>query len=437
MSSFTRHSHRRWPALAASGAVLLSLSGLPGAAAAQSADEQPPEERSCPVVAAATGVHLMGRASDNILLEKPGGVSLPAAQSCVAYGLRDSWSFAGAPHPGENLTALPASLRGSGLPVPDYPAHVASRYPASPKAEKSENGYTLRARSGETSSESTAHSGVDEEAASIAAATVSARSEVDPVEGTSRAHAESDTRPITIADVLVLGRIRSTATASMSADGAVTRDASLRVGTTSVAGERVEITPDGVVAAGQTVGTPTPDPAEALEEAGISVRYLTPLKTERGVVAAGIEVLVRHRDAESGAVYEAHYTLGRALAAVSEVPADPGSGGDVAAGTSTGTESATSGAGTASEQPVAGDAASGPATAADVSGAPGAPQAAEAPHVAPPPDVRAAPAPARLSGTPVGMGIAGLYLVIVFGALAMVAGGTLLRLLGVKTRWTA
>ncbi|MPY79406.1 MAG: hypothetical protein GEV04_13140 [Actinophytocola sp.] len=416
---------QRWLAVAGSASVLLPVSGLPAAA-----EEPPPEERTCPVVAAAQGVHLMVSASDNILLEKPGGVSLPAAQSCVDYVVRESWSFAGAPYPGENMAALPASLRNSGLPVPDYPAYTSSRYPSSQRSAKSEHGYTLRASSEETSSESAAHTGANDDTASALSLAASAMSAVDPAAGTSRAHAESDLRPITIKGVLELGRIHSTATATMTRDGEVRRDSLLSVGQTSVAGQRVRITQDGIEAVGKTVDMPRPDPAAALEAAGITMRYLAASKTKRGVLSAGIEVLVRYRDAERGEAYQAHYALGRTFAAAAEVTANES--GVFGGAVPTGTESGERGTGEA-RVPVA--AASGPAP--EESGVPSSAGAVSAPEMAPPPEVRAAPAPARLVGAPLDMGFAGLYLVIVFGALATVAGGTLLRLLGVKTRWTS
>lgn len=430
MSTITSVLHRRCAALTMSGAVLFALTGMPAAAGEQSPEEQPPEERSCPVVAAAHGVHLTVSASDNILLEKPAGMSLPAAQSCVDYGVRDSWSLAGAPYPGENVAALPASLRNSGVPVPDYPAYAASRYPSSEKSEKSDNGYTLSARSGETSSESQASSGAEEDTASVASSTVSAASAVDPAAGTSRARAESDIQPLSFADVLELGRVRSEATASMGADGKVRRDSRLAIGRTSVAGQEVEITPDGVEAAGQTVGVPQADPEDALEAAGVRIHYLAATKTERGVLSAGVEILVRHHDTERDVVYEAHHTLGRTFAAVAKVAG--ASGSDLSGGA---VPAAGSAPGGPAEAPVSGDVDSGSAPEQGAPTPADPPEVAGAPEVAPPPEVRAAPA--ALSGAPADMGIAGLYLVIVFCALAMVAGGTLLRVLGVKTRWTS
>lgn len=423
----TTRSRRQVPAvrllrLSGAAAIVACLLGAPGTAAAAEGAED-----TCPVVASAQGVQLMGRQSDQLVLQGATGASLPHAQACVNFAISDSSGFAGGPYPGDLVLTAPALVRGAtGLPVPDYPAHAASRSPGTEDSEIEQPGFSLSSHSSETSTEARAHTGVGRDGAEAGSALVTASAEVDPDARSATATAASDTQPVTVNEVLELGRVRSTATAEIDADGKVGRTSTLLVGRTAVAGQVVQITPEGVEAAGQTAPLPAADPVEQLEAAGIEVRYLTEEKTERGVLSAGIEVTVRRTDPDTGAVTTVAYTFGRAFAAVAPVEARGGTpaapdapaipplaeGGPAVADGQVPPESA----------PVAGGAAPAPAEA------PEAAEAAPAPAVA---------QPIRRVGNPVDMGLAGLYLVVVFGALAMVASGTLLRLLGVRTRWTA
>lgn len=417
-------------ALLVSGVVLvLPLLGMPGSAAGVGG-----VEGACPVVAVAQGAQSVVSASNNLLLQAPTGATAPVAQACVDYAISESSGFASNPYPGETVLAAPAIVRGATeLPVPDYPAYAASRYPSANKSKVDREAYSLSSRSSETSTTAHARTGVGQDGAEAGWTLARASATVDPDAKTATAAATSDTRPVSFNDVLELGRTRSIATAKVGADGKIARTSELSIGRTVVAGQVVEITPEGVKAVGKTAPTPAANPAEQLESAGIHVRYLTEKKTQGGVLAAGIEVVVRHTDAETGDVYTAEYTFGRAFAAAAPVVAR--NSGD--------------GVSTVPIMPAEPPSAEGSAPAADGTavaspapdGDPGmsAPVPAEAP-LATAPDSAPAPAvaaPARMAGRPVDFGLAGVYLVLIFGALAMVVSGTLLRLLGVRTRWTA
>lgn len=411
------------PALRVATAIGIALSPvtLTGSAAASAGSEE-----SCPVVASAQGVQVMVSASDNILLEAPAGAAVPAAQTCVDYGIADSSGFAGNPYPGETVLAAPAIIRGAtDAPVPGYPAYASSRHPSTEEDKVEQQGYSLSAESTETSSTAQARSGLAQDGGTAVTAVATAKSTVNPGSKVATSSAASDTQPLTINDVLQLGRVHSTATATIGAGGKVTRSSELTIGRTKVADQVVEITREGVRAAGQTAPLPEGDPADALEAAGVRVRYLAEQKSARGVLSAGIEVVAKQQDAQSGAVYTAHYTFGRAFVAVAPVearaasgspppPVGAGSSGTPATGGEPGSPSADSG-----PSPSSGD--------------------AEVPEAAPPAPESPEPAvagPARLVGNPMDIGAAGFYVVLVFGALAMFASGLLLRLLGVRTRWT-
>jgi hypothetical protein len=417
---------RRLMAVAGVGAMVLVAGASTGAAA-----ESAPEE-ACSVVAAVRGLNVMVTADNNVLLAAPTGVAVPAVEACVDHGLGESRSFASSPYPGENGHSLSnlvlSSIRNeTGTPVPNYPAYASSSYPSKKDETIGQPGLSLGASSTETSSQARGVLRPAEDAAAAISSVATAESVTDPRTGSSGAIATSDTSPLVINDVLRLGQVHSAARAKVGRDGEVVRTSELWIGRTEVAGQVVEITPEGVHAAGQNAPLPQDDPAAALKAAGVEVRYLAEEKTARGVLCAGIEVTAQQR-VDSGVV-TVRYTFGRAFAAAA-VEDRSGAGDGVG-----GFEGSVSGVGSAGT----GDSGASPAGGLGVGSAPTAPEVADAapaqaPATAPPPVVAAA---GWLASTPGDMGLAGTYLVMVFGALAMFVGGTLLRLLGVKTRWTS
>lgn len=422
---------RRWPEMVCGPArsrlsaitsvsAIFAVVSLPGTATAQS------EGAACPVTATAQGVQVMASASDNLFLAAPSGLGLPVAQTCVDYGVKDSSGYASNPYPGEAIVSAPALLRGSTQqPIPGYPGYAASHYPTTQESKSEQQGYSLNARSTEVSSQAQARAGVGQDAASVASTVASSESTVDPKTKSSTATAKSETQPLTINDVLQVGTIKSFATARVDPSGKLVPGSGLEIGRTQVAGQVVTITPQGVVAAGQTVGAPQPPPTEVLEQAGIRVRYLNEEKTNEGVVSAGIEVTARQQHPDTGAVYTVQYTFGRAFAAAAAVSADSGG---IAAPDEMGPSDPLPEAG---GSPGEGSVAAG-GSPVDVS--PPAAGLAPTPGTVPPAVVSR---PTSLAGNPVDMGGTAAYLVIVFAALGIFATGTLLRLLGVRTHWTS
>ncbi|MET7617946.1 hypothetical protein [Streptomyces sp. NPDC005408] len=413
-------------AFAGTGAVALLIC-LPPAATAATAAEPGAGEEGCPVTATAQGVQVMVSASDNTLLQAPTGVGVPVAQACVDHGVEESTGFAANPYPGETVVSAPALIGSqTGQSIPGYPAYATSRYPSATNAESGQQGHTLSSHSDKDSTRAQARTWLGQEGAASGETTALATAAVDPVRRVSSASATSDTQPMTLNGVLRLGRIRSLATAKVGADGKLVRDSQLTVGRTEVAGQVVEITTDGVRAVGQKgPALPGGDPAKALEAAGVRVRYLGAEQSGRGVTSAAVEVLVRQQDTQSGAVYTVHYTFGGAFAAAAPVEQPPGGGADLPP-----VEAPPPAAGG-----VGGDAGT-PLEPQDPApgGQPGEEPPAPGDNAAAPPKD---PSSAGLIGNPVDMGLTGLYLVVAFAAGATFAFGTLLRLLGVRTRWTS
>ncbi|MBA4863788.1 hypothetical protein H1V43_20910 [Streptomyces sp. PSKA54] len=421
----TRTSSSRARAFAGMGTAVL-LTFLPGAAtAAESAEAAAPGEDDCPVVASAQGLQVMVSASDNTALQAPSGAAIPAAQACVNPAVEESSGFAGSPYPGETIVSAPALLGGQlGPKFPEYPAYAASRYPSDEKSESGQQGHSLSSHSTKNSTRAQARTRLGQEAAS-ASTTALAHVQVDPDRRAGKASATADTQPITINGVLRLGQVLSSATAAVDADGRLVRASRLTVGRTEVAGQAVEITRNGIRAVGQAVPVPdAADPTETLAAAGVRVRYLSEQRTEHGVMSAGFEVLARQKDPHSGAVYTLHYVFGRAFAAADRVEAPPGGGMDVPLPPAAGAPPASSG-----------DAPADPAPASEAEPPAGSdPPPEQADEAAPAP---AAETPAHPAGSPADMGVAGAFLVLAFGAVATFAFGNLLRLLGVRTRWTS
>lgn len=415
--------------VATAGGVGLAVSGLGliGPAVGGAATEGPPEEGGCPVVASAQGVQVMVSASDNLLLQVPSGAGVPVAQACVDHAVGDSSGFASAAYPGETIVSAPALLAGAtGQPFPRFPAYAASRHPSNDEEAESGHGYALKSHSGANASESTARAGIGQDAVSAAATVASAKAVVDPSSRASTANAASDAQPVIINGVLELGRVQSSASATMR-EGKLERASALRVGRTTVADQTVEITPKGVRAAEETVAVPgAAEPVDALAAAGVQVRYLHEFKTARGILSAGIEIMARQNNPETGAVYTVHYIFGRAFAAAAHVEPEASAGKPDQPATSGGF----SGSGSSSEvdQGESVDATAPVGSSSVPAEAPAA--AVDAPQVAAGTETGAV----LLAGKPADMRILQAYLTVLFGALAMVVGGTLLRLLGVKTR---
>lgn len=408
-------------ALLVTGSLATSLQGGSALAAG--------DYESAPVHAAAEGVRVTLSAPDFLLVSDLFDAGVPVAQTALQYNIGLSKGFASNPYPGEAVVTTPGLVAGqTGQPVPDYPAYADSTYPAKSKSTVEQQGYALRSHSARTSSEATATAGLAPAGGQVGQVAATAVSRVDPSKGVATAQAESDAQALAFNDVLRIGRVHSRAIVTVGPDGTVTRSSDLSIADTTVNGQRVAITPQGVVVAGKATALPSADPiAEALEAAGVRVRYLAEDKTANGIIAAGIEVSARQQ-LPNGVTGVVRYTLGRAVAGAEPVAEEP-SEARTDLRPVTGVEEPGAASGGSEPGGSAAPAVGSPDPLAAPSQA--APAPAPAPSVAPP-----ASTALRLVGTPVDIGATGLYLVLAFAGLAMFASGTLLRLLGVRTRWS-
>lgn len=393
------------------------------------------------LVASADGVRVSVFARDFLLVADLLDVGLPSAQARTSSSA-GSKGFAGNPYPGETAVSahdlIAGQLQagtGQDVNLPGYPLYVATDDGAKPEAAIEQPAYSLRSRSDANSSSSSATAGLETEQGSAARLMARAATDADPSADSVTSAAESEIAGLVINDVLRFGRVHSMAAVEVAADGKLRRSSELAVADTTVAGQRVALTPKGLVAAGQEAGVPSSPGGieDVLQQAGVSVRYLAAERTPTGVVSAGVEITALQKDptGDSNATYELRYVLGRASASAAanaenlEGGATPGDLAPEPAGSSGPPPTSDSGPAPASGSgPMALE---GPAE-----------QGSAAPAQAPPPEV--APAQdstlaARQVAWPSDFGVAGIYLTMVLVATALFAGGTAVRLLGVRTRW--
>lgn len=370
----------------------------------------------------------------------------PAAQAALdSEG--GSVAYAAEPYPGDSvLTALGLE----NVPASDYPLLAQSSYPTAPHASVSAPGISLIAGSQSLSSSADATSGGQSgTAASVGnlSATAAVQCQTD---GSVSATALSDDQSLSFgAGVLRLGLVRSEATAVTAADGKSVLTSQLEASQVTVAGQAAELTPAGLVAEGSAVSLPSSSQlAQVLAAAGIRVAYLAASRDSdgHGVVAPGLVITVSH----SGYATQptaVNYVLGQAHAS-----ARVGVAGDFGSATGAGlplTISTPSGS-TGSNVSAVG---TGAATSSAGPNGRGSRSSGLVGQV-PPPTVGSAGPASVPSVNPSGSSGDGqtaalqlvpavsvfssfsLYLVIVVGACVLLVVAVLVKMIGVKLKWT-
>ena len=253
----------------------------------------------------------------------------PTAQA-VVNSLGGSSALAAQPYPGELAIIGPglgASLIGAPQP-PAYPFVAASRYPSAPEQSVEPSpGYSLVARSTESSSEASARSGSSNETSKVlvtqATATVKADTEQQVVAEAAN-HVETLTvGPLSIASAVSAARVVG------KPNGDPERQSSLLVSGVTIAGQPVGFTDAGFVTPGGATPLPPSDPLlKVLSSAGVAVSYLKPEETPAGVVAPGLQIVTTQAVPGAGRTATISLTLGRASANAQasteavELPAD-------------------------------------------------------------------------------------------------------------------
>jgi hypothetical protein len=361
--------------------------------------------------------------SPGFLVVEQTHVGGPAAQA-VVDSVGTSTGFAGYPDPGDEALGGPPTVGGAtGLPIGrnTYPLITESQFPSTPESSLSTPAASLTAKSTQTSSEAGAKSGSDEAdgvaSAGLSAAKASAAC-ADTGEVTAKAESVLDGLSFG-AGTLRIGRIRSTASVIVGADGTPKVTSSLEVTQATVAGQTVGFTKDGLVLG--TTATPLGDNplAAALDGAGIAVSYLAaePQPDDKGVIAPAIRIRIT-RDVTGGAPTVLTYTVGRAFVSAGAAPA---------------TAEAVADSGNAGSVDTAGTGDLGGPVATDGGAALGPLPTGSGPVKATP-NRQLQP----IAGTVpvVGFSAWSIYAVLVLAALVLLASGVLFKKLGVKLGWT-
>lgn len=386
------------------------------------------------VIASADGVRVSVAQPGELLVESADAQG-PAAQA-TANGLGISQAYAGAPYPGEAATS---GVALAGQDPEQIPVYITSQFPSKREASRDIPSGKLVATSAEqlSTAEAKATSGADGQA-SAGTTTSTARAGCSET-GDLVADATTDTEAASfVAGTLRLGRVRSEAHAVIGKDGKPVLSSSLTAGQTTVAGQTVGVTDKGIVYPGGSVPLSDNPLTGALAGAGISVTYVAavPDSDGKGITAPGLRVETTRQVTGTGPLVTT-YTFGRARARVS---GEPGLPIDAEFGS---TPTPTSG----EFSPAGGDVGSTstpgtfvPGTTTPGTFIPGTPAsggavAAPAPESAPAGTATTVDV-AALRDLELRLPIAGIYLALVVGAVAVFGGGALLRLIGVKLAWT-
>jgi hypothetical protein len=379
----------------------------------------------------------------------------------VIDGLGNSQAFASLPYPGDLAISGPGLLAGlTGLPSPPpYPFYVSSSHPTVPESTLSEPGYELAAKSNESESRASTTTGggpgSGASASSVGSTVTQAVTSRDATSGMVTAEATGTADVINIGGVLRIGRVDSKAKVTREPGTEPTREASFVINGMTIVGQTVGFSEKGFMFAGTTVPIPQGNPLlEALKQAKITVQYLARSDNEDGVVSPGL-VIRQEQAVPGGPTMVFRYVFGQ-MAASATVSGSPTSIGDslppvgevLADSQVTGPPPDVPAPALTTTVPVApppitddssnsydssGAVDSGLSTTTEPTTEVAAPVTDQAP-VAAPVVQDAAP----ISRAPMTMvDTASIYLILVAGAAVALVGGTVLRLVGVKLKWTS
>jgi hypothetical protein len=448
----------------AGASVLLGSVVLAGASSVAGGAEAPGQPSSYEAVASAEGFRFSWGAPGFVAVDTFIDGGGPVSQS-VIDGLGNSRAFASLPYPGDLAISGPGLLAGlTGLPSPPpYPFYVSSSHPTTPEAKVGQPGYELAATSAESTSKGSTMtgggSGSEANASSIGKTVTGAETSRDAASGVVTAVATGTADVINIGGVLRIGQVDAKAKVTRGPGSEPTREASFAINGVTIAGQTVGFSEKGFTLGGTNTPIPPGNPLlEALKQAKITVAYLSRIDNQDGVVSPGL--VIRHEQATPGGptmvfryvfgqmaasatVSGSPTSIGDSLPALDTGPSDTQVVGDTVpadtstptaidtalpAGTDTGAYDSSS---SSSNSTGSYDSGSGVATTTD----PAPAEATPAP-AAPPTNLVQEAAP--ISGTPMALvDTSSIYLILVAGATVALLGGTVLRLMGVKLKWTS
>jgi hypothetical protein len=388
----------------------------------------------------------------------------PVSQS-VIDGLGNSHAFASLPYPGDLAITGPGLLAGlTGLPSPPpYPFYVSSSHPTAPEGKVAQPGYELKANSTEAKSLASTLTGGGQgdgpSGSSIGKTVTTAETTRDGTSGAVTAVATGTADVINIGGVLRIGQVDAKAKVVRSPGTDPTREASFVINGVTIAGQSVGFSEKGFTFAGTNVPIPAGNPlTETLKQAKINVEYLAKTDNPDGVVSPGL-VIRQEQATPGGPTMVFRYVLGR-MAAFATVSGSPTSIGDSLPVLETGPSDTQTFGDTvptdtstpatldtvlpAVEDTSGYDSSSSSSTGSYESGSGAVTTTDSAPAETTPAPETTAPSAnlvqeaAPISGTPMTLvDTSSVYLILVAGATIALLGGTVLRLMGVKLKWTS
>ena len=394
-------------------ALPLAAAAAPLRPAAQSANAT-----SWAAIAAADGVRVSVVVNDFLVVSNVVDAGGPSTQAVVnAFG--DSRGYAAFPYPGEIVLTAHGLSQGA---APRYPL-IAQSDPTQPKSDVGAGPYHLHAESADDMSAADAmtNAGNDSVATGLTHSTANALH--DAQSGAVTADAESTVEGISISGVLSIGRVHSHAQMVSAPGKLVQRGSDTELGDVTVAGQEVGVTDKGLVLAGTNTPLPEDSTANAaLAAAGVTVHYVSAVKTPTSTVAPGLSVDVKQEVPGVGPT-TVTYVFGQASvtaqssgASSDTVPVTPALPG--ATGPSTGSSTPTGAVPAAAAAPAVGTTGTTPGAPPMTAGAPQQTQGGYA------------------LATQSGPSSESLYVVVAAGAVVMVAATLLFRILAVKLAWT-
>jgi hypothetical protein len=443
------------PALCVAGASAVVAAAMLGVATSVAGGaEAPAGPGSYEAVASAEGVRFSfgapGFAAVGTFIDGGGPVS-----QALIDGLGNSRAFASLPYPGDLAISGPGLVAGlAGLPSPPpYPFYVSSSHPTAPEAMLSQPGYGLAARSAESSSEGSTMTGAGSSDAAVASTVTRAVTSRDAVSGVVTAEATGTADIINIGGVLRIGQVDARAKVTRAPGGEPTREASFAVNGMTIAGQTVGFSEKGFTLAGTNTPIPQENPLLAvLAQAKITVQSLSRVDNPDGVVSPGL-VIRQEQATPGGPTMVIHYVIGQ-MAVSATVSGSATSIGDSLPAIGTGPSDAQEIDFPVAPAPALSSMTTGPAALPVTTGdgnrdggrgsgagafdSDSSTPAEPTPQVGEPPAASILEAAAPVARPPMTeVDTTGIYLILVAGAAVALAGGTVLRLLGVQLKWTS
>lgn len=212
----------------------------------------------------------------------------PHAQA-VLDSLGSSTSRAAMPYPGEAAVSGPGIVAGvANLPfsLPDYPFYVAATSPARPESKFEGGGFAIRAAARPTSADSSAVSGNDKPPVAHFLATA----RVDFGDKGIVAESVSRSEMLTVGE-LTIGSVFSRARVSQAVGAQRERATEFTATGLKIAGKAFGVTAQGLVYPDGKTPLPSQDPVRALlTQTKTSVSYVGSEQTPDGIISAGIAV---------------------------------------------------------------------------------------------------------------------------------------------------